>query len=236
MARALELHAIGWRDAATRAWDHARESLSEPDRRQLLLLASEQGWYDRVVFGLSAGDDLRQYALRFPLAERATVESQSAANGLDPAWAFALIRAESAWQPDVRSPANAYGLMQLLPATGQQMARQLGLDWPGTSLLLDPRANIRLGTRYLAQQADKFQGSPWLATAAYNAGSKPVQRWLGERGTLPADIFIETIPFRETRDYVTRVLAFSVIYDWRLNGAARRLSDRLPDPGRRYSG
>ena len=236
VARALELQTIGWRPEATRAWDHARESLAEPDRRQLLLLASEQGWYDRVVVGLSSGDDLRQYVLRFPLAERETVERESARNGLDPAWAFALIRAESAWQPDVRSPANAYGLMQLLPATGQQMARQLGLDWPGTSMLLDPQLNIRLGTRYLAQQADRFQGSPWLASAAYNAGPKPVQRWLGERGELPADIFIETIPFRETRDYVTRVLAFSVIYDWRLTGAARPLSDRLPDPGRRYTG
>ena len=236
VARALELHAIGWRAEATRAWDYARESLSEADRRQLLLLASEQGWHDRVALALSSGDDLRHYALRFPLAERETVERESARNGLDPAWAYALIRAESAWQPDVRSPANAYGLMQLLPATGQQMARQLGLDWPGTSMLLDPQTNIRLGTRYLAQQADRFQGSPWLASAAYNAGPAPVQRWLGDRGTLPADIFIETIPYRETRDYVTRVLAFSVIYDWRMNGQARPLSDRLPNPGRRYTG
>lgn len=236
IARALELYAIGWRVEAARAWDYARESLSEADRRQMLLLASEQGWHDRVVFGLSSGDDLRQYVLRFPLAERETVERESARNGLDPAWAFALIRAESAWQPDVRSPANAYGLMQLLPATGQQMARQLGLSWPGTSMLLDPQTNIRLGTRYLAQQAERFQGSPWLASAAYNAGPAPVQRWLGDRGTLPADIFIETIPYRETRDYVMRVLAFSVIYDWRMNGSARPLSDRLPDPGRRYTG
>lgn len=236
VARALELHAIGWRVEAARAWDYARESLSEADRRQMLLLASEQGWYDRVVFGLSSGDDLRQYVLRFPLAERETVERESARNGLDPAWTFALIRAESAWQPEVRSPANAYGLMQLLPGTGKQMARQLGLHWPGTSMLLDPQTNIRLGSRYLAQQAERFQGSPWLASAAYNAGPRPVQRWLGERAVLPADIFIETIPYRETRDYVMRVLAFSVIYDWRLNGEVRPLSDRLPDPGRRYLG
>lgn len=233
IARALELHAIGWRVEANRAWDHARESVSDTDRLQMVLLASEQGWHDRAVFALNSGDDLRHYALRFPVAERATVLRESAANGLEPAWAYALIRAESAWQPDARSPANAWGLMQLLPGTGQRMARQLGVNWRGTSTLLDPETNIRLGTRYLAQQAEQFQGSPWLASAAYNAGPTPVQRWLTERESLPADVFIETIPYRETREYVARVLAFSVIYDWRLNGNARPLSARLPDPGRR---
>ncbi|MEO8443655.1 MAG: transglycosylase SLT domain-containing protein [Gammaproteobacteria bacterium] len=232
VARALELQAVGWLPEAARAWDFARQGLGEADRRQLLLLASSQGWHDRVVFALSSGDDQRFYSLRFPLAERATVQRETARNALDPAWTYALIRAESAWQPDVRSPANAYGLMQLLPATGQRMARQLGMSWLGPGTLLDPEANISLGTRYLAQQAERFQGSPWLATAAYNAGPAPVLRWVDERGTLPADVFIETIPYRETRDYVTRVLAFSVIYDWRLNGAARPLSARLPDPGR----
>ncbi len=236
VARALELHAVGWRVEANRAWDHARKSLADADRLQLVLLASAQGWHDRVVFALNSGDDLRHYTLRFPVAERETVERESAANGLDPAWAYALIRAESAWQPDVRSHANAYGLMQLLPSTGKRMARQLGLNWRGTSMLLDPETNIRLGTRYLAQQAEQFQGSPWLASAAYNAGPTPVQRWLAERESLPADIFIETIPYGETRDYVARVLAFSVIYDWRLNGKARPLSARLPDPGRRPGG
>jgi soluble lytic murein transglycosylase len=233
IARALELHAIGWRVEANRAWDYVRESVADADRLQMVLLASEQGWHDRVVFALNTGDDLRHYTLRFPVAERETVERESAANGLDPAWAYALIRAESAWQPDVRSHANAYGLMQLLPSTGKRMARQLGINWRGTSMLLDPETNIRLGTRYLAQQAEQFEGSPWLASAAYNAGPTPVQRWLAERKALPADLFIETIPYRETREYVARVLAFSVIYDWRLNGTVRPLSSRLPDPGRR---
>lgn len=230
VARALELHAIGWRTEANRAWDFARAPLDDADRRQLALLASEQGWHDRVAFALNAGDDLRHYALRFPLAERETVEQEARRNGLDPSWAFAIIRAESAWQPDVRSAANALGLMQLLPGTGQQMARQLGMDWQGTRMLLDPGTNIRLGTRYLAQQADRFEGSTWLASAAYNAGPTPVKRWLAERGTLPADVFIETIPYRETRDYVTRVAAFSVIYDWRRNGEVQPLSGRLGVP------
>ncbi len=235
VARALELHAVGWLPEAARAWDFARQGMDEADRRQLLLIASEQGWHDRAVFALSSGDDARYYSLRFPLAQTETIQREAALNALDPAWTYALIRAESAWQPDVRSPANAYGLMQLLPGTGQLMARQLGETWRGPGTLLDPAANIRLGTRYLAQQAANFAGSPWLATAAYNAGPAPVRRWIDERRALPADVFIETIPYRETRDYVTRVLAFSVIYDWRLNGQARPLSARLPDPGKPYS-
>ena len=233
VARALELHAVGRRVEANRAWDFALVNLSDSDRLQLALLASAQGWHDRVAFALASGDNLRHYALRFPVAEQDTVERQSALNKLDPAWTLALIRAESAWQPDVRSGANAWGLMQLLPATGQQMARQLGVNWRGTSTLLDPQTNIQLGSRYLAQQAERFQGSALLATAASNAGPTPVKRWLAERGALPADVFVETIPYKETRDYVARVQAFSVIYDWRLHGKVRPLSSRLTLPGDR---
>jgi len=233
VARALELHAVGRRVEANRAWDFVLKDLSEPDRLQLALLASAQGWHDRVVFALATGDNLRHYDLRFPLAERETVEREAILNKVDPAWTLALVRAESAWQPDVRSAANAWGLMQLLPATGQQMARQLGVSWRGTTTLLDPQTNIQLGSRYLAQQSERFQGSALLATAAYNAGPTPVKRWLAERGALPADVFVETIPYRETRDYVARVQAFSVIYDWRLHGKVRPLSSRLTLPGGR---
>ncbi|MCE7903076.1 MAG: lytic murein transglycosylase [Gammaproteobacteria bacterium PRO9] len=227
VARALELHAIGWRTEAVRAWDFARVRAGDADRLPLILLASEAGWDDRVILALNRGDDLQHYRLRFPIDRRDTVEQASKANGLDPVWTLALIRAESAWQTDARSPVNALGLMQLMPATGQRMARELGIAWQGSGMLLDPVTNIRLGTRYLAQQAERFGGSPWLATAAYNAGPTPVQRWLSERGTLPPDVFIETIPYGETRDYVMRVLAFGVIYDWRLDGMARRMSSRM---------
>ena len=126
--------------------------------------------------------------------------------------------------------------MQLLPATAQRMARELGLAWAGAGSLTDPETNIRLGSRYLARQLERFGGSPWLASAAYNAGPRPVERWLAARAGLPADIFIETIPYSETRDYVPRLMAFSVIYDWRLHGKARPLSQRLLMPGQAQAG
>lgn len=236
VARALELQAVGWRAEATRAWDFAMRDAPKEHLLQALLIAAQQGWYDRALMTLNRGEDMRYYALRFPAGEREVVEREAASNGLDPAWVFALIRAESAFQSDARSHADAYGLMQLLPGTGKQMARELGITWNGTGTLLDAHTNIRLGTRYLAQQATRFGSSPWLASAAYNAGPAPVQRWLSARPTLAADVFIETIPYKETREYVARVLAFSVIYDWRLYGKARPLASRLPDPGQRYAG
>lgn len=232
LARALELHAVGWRTEAVRAWRHATLHMDEADLEQALLLANAQGWHDRAVLALGRDDKLRHYALRFPVDSRELVVDAAGAQGLDPAFTFALIRAESAWQPDARSHANALGLMQLLPSTGRRVARELGIPWRGEGTLLEPALNIRLGTRYLANQLEQFGGSPWLASAAYNAGPAPVRRWLGERPDLPADAFIETIPYGETRDYVARVLAFSVIYDWRLYGRAKPISSRLPAPGR----
>lgn len=236
LQRALELHAVDRRSEAVRAWEHGLRDASLEDRVLALHWADARGWYDRAVFNLRNDDELRYYRLRFPVAERPVVDREAQANGLDGAWVYALIRAESAWQPHARSHADAHGLMQLLPATGQRMARELGVPWNGTRTLLDPTTNIRLGTRYMARQAERFGNSPWLASAAYNAGPAPVERWLAQRGHLPADVFIETIPYHETRAYVPRILAFSVIYDWRLHGKARPLSSRLPDPGQRYAG
>ena len=110
--------------------------------------------------------------------------------------------------------------MQLLPGTARQLAKVENVAFSGSAALFDPDLNIRLGTHYLGNMADRYDGSPWLATAAYNAGQDPVSRWVAARDTLEPDFFIETIPYKETRDYVARVLAFSVIYDWRLHGSA----------------
>ena len=100
--------------------------------------------------------------------------------------------------------------------------------------MADVDTNIALGTRYLGNMAQHYDGSPWLASAAYNAGVDPVGRWIDARSALEPDFFIETIPYKETREYVARVLAFSVIYDWRLHGTALPLSSKLPRVGSAY--
>lgn len=135
---------------------------------------------------------------------------------------------------DARSHADAYGLMQLLPEVARKVARDAKLPYQRPSDLFVAEYNIKLGTRFLGQMANQYSGSPWLASAAYNAGGAPVKRWLEARGSLEPDFFIETIPYKETRDYVARVLAFSVIYDWRMNGKALPLSSRMPKVGQAY--
>ncbi len=159
---------------------------------------------------------------------------QAAEAGIDPSWAYAILRAESAWMSDARSGANARGLMQLLPDTAALVARRNGIAWSGAESLYDPITNIVLGTRYLAQMAARFNGAPWLASAAYNAGPSRVDQWLAARGSLPPDLFVARMPFKETREYVARVMSFAVIYDWRLNGTATPLSTRLTAIGETY--
>ena len=125
--------------------------------------------------------------------------------------------------------------MQLLPATAEQVARRNGLHWGGSDSLYDPATNIALGTRYLAHMAERYNGAPWLASAAYNAGPNRVDQWLAARGNLPPDLFVATIPFKETREYVARVMAFSLIYDWRLHGNAVPLASRMSAIGQSYA-
>jgi soluble lytic murein transglycosylase len=112
-----------------------------------------------------------------------------------------------------RSHAGALGLMQLMPATARATAKRHAIPLPRLSLLSEPDTNIRLGTAYLSEMAERFNGNLAYASAAYNAGPYRVSQWLDARGDLPLDIWIETIPFDETRNYVQNVLAFRVIYE-----------------------
>jgi soluble lytic murein transglycosylase len=235
LARAFEFFALDRLPDARREWDFAMPSLNAGQRRTAADLASALGWYDRAVYTLNQGDDLHLYTLRFPLARRDQIVRAANSAGIDPAWAYAIIRAESAWTADAHSGADAWGLMQLLPGTAAQLAKANKVRYGGAHDLLDPDINITLGTRYLGNMAEHYDGSPWLASAAYNAGVDPVGRWIDARDALEPDFFIETIPYKETREYVSRVLAFSVIYDWRMHGSASPLSAKLPRIGSAYA-
>jgi soluble lytic murein transglycosylase len=235
LSRAFEFFALNRLAEARREWDFSQSSLSVEQRRDAIALATKIGWYDRAVYAFSEGDEIHFYDLRFPLARRDQIERDSREAGIDPAFAYAIIRAESAWTTDAHSHADAYGLMQLLPGTASQLAKAAKMTYGGAHDLFDPDVNILLGTRYLGNMATRYDGSPWLASAAYNAGTDPVERWITQRETLEPDFFIETIPYKETREYVSRVLAFSVVYDWRLHGSALPLSARLPRIGQAYT-
>jgi peptidoglycan lytic transglycosylase len=231
LARAFEFFALDMLRPARREWDRAFADLTPAQQTQAVLLASKLGWYDRAIFAFGSSGQTDYYALRFPLADRDRVLDAARAAGVDPAWAYAIIRAESAWQTDARSGADARGLMQLLPGTAALVSRHTGLPYGGDASLYDPSVNIPLGTRYLARLAQRFDGSPWLASAAYNAGPVNVRRWIDARGDLDPERFIISIPFRQTRDYVRQVLSFATLYDWRLHGSALPVSTRLPAIG-----
>jgi len=232
IVRAMTLYRIDRTSWAQREWDWALTRFDDTQRRIAVDVAQDNGWFDRGVFGLnnvggkSRPEELRLYALRFPLHHDATIRREAAKYGIDPAWVAAEIRAESIFNPKARSAANAMGLMQVLPGTGAAVAKRIGLPWNGAASLYDADTNIALGTAYLRQMQDKY-GQTYVAIAAYNAGPAPVARWQSQRPAMDPDFWIETISYKETREYVARVLAFSVIYDWRLNGNAVPVSERM---------
>jgi soluble lytic murein transglycosylase len=226
----MGLHGIGRIPWATAEFNEATARLGAQARPIAVQVAQEHGWLDRAVFSLGKDnpDELRLYTLRFPLRYDAIIRREAARNRLDPAFVAAEIRAESIFNPAARSAANAIGLMQVIPSTGASVAGRIGIPWNGEASLLDPETNITLGTAYLRQLYDGFgEGRSYYTIAGYNAGPAPLNRWKSQRGHFDPDFFIETISYKETRDYVARVLAFSVIYDWRLNGDAARVTDRM---------
>ncbi|HEX8777466.1 MAG TPA: transglycosylase SLT domain-containing protein, partial [Rhodanobacter sp.] len=235
LRRAFELFAVDLPKLARREWSRALEGADERTRVLAVELADSRGWYDRAAFTLNHGEAMRYYTLRFPLASQDGLVLQAEQAGIDPAWAYGILRAESAWMNDARSGADARGLMQLVPATAALVAKRNGLAWTGGDSLYDPATSIALGTRYLAQVAARFNGAPWLASAAYNAGPNRVEQWVAARSALPPDLFIATIPYKETREYVARVLDYSVMYGWRLHGKVLPMSDRLTPIGQAYA-
>ncbi len=149
---------------------------------------------------------LAYWRILFPKAWWETIKTESAKNNLDPYFVASLIRQESEFNPSAISYANAWGLMQLLPSNGKQLAREEGMTHFQTFQLLDPETNIRLGTRYLRQMLDAVGGVPEYAMAAYNAGESRVQDWQAAGPYSGMDEFVESIPFTQTREYVEAIL------------------------------
>ncbi len=159
------------------------------------------------------GDQLPLEAKRviFPLDYWPIIERHATARSLDPFLIAALVAQESTFDPDVRSAANAYGLMQIVPATGKRLARSLGIRKFTTGKLTDPETNVKLGTFYFKGLVNQFGGAHF-ALASYNAGENRVERWIAERGPMPQDEFIDDIPFPETQLYVKKILGTAEDY------------------------
>jgi soluble lytic murein transglycosylase len=172
-------------------------------------------------FMAAGGERIPDEVLRiiFPLDYWPLITKYAKRHDLDPYLIAALMVQESTFTAEIRSSANAIGLMQLIPATGRRYARQLGIRNFSTASLRDPETNVRLGTEYFKDLVKRF-GSAHYALASYNAGENRVQSWIDERGQLPADEFTDDIPFAETQNYIKRILGTTDDYR-RLYGAGR---------------
>jgi len=157
-------------------------------------------------FMAAGGEDLPREVLTviYPIAYWDLIRRHSEANGLDPYFVAALVAQESTFVADVKSAANAYGLMQLLPSTARMYARKLNMKY-SSRLLTDPESNIRMGTAYLADKIKEF-GDMHLVLASYNAGERAVHRWQNERPGMVTEEFIDDIPYPETQNYVKKIL------------------------------
>jgi soluble lytic murein transglycosylase len=213
--RASEFFALRELTRARREWRFTTRDFSVRERQIAARVSDGWGQYNqaiRAMINARAWDDLD---IRFPLAFHESFINNSRVAVISPQWSIAIARQESAFMTDARSGAGAMGLMQLMPATAKQTARRHGVKYSAPIDLIDPYKNIKLGTAYLGNMFRRFSNNRILASAAYNAGPTRVKRWLNP--ALPLDVWIETIPFRETRNYVQNVLMFASIYSRRLN-------------------
>lgn len=227
VVRARELYFVGQDGRGRSEWDAFVRYLSDDEKLQAAILANRWGWHSRAIATAASLGEYDDLSLRYPLPFRESFERSSADASISTTWAYGIARSESLFMRDVRSHAGAIGLMQLMPATGREVAKEIKLPYSGLTTLTNPDHNIRLGTTYLGMMAERYNGNRIPATAAYNAGPHRVDRWLPEDGDIDARIWIENIPFNETRKYVKRVLAAQTIFHWRLNGSVQRMSAGL---------
>ncbi|HEX9626270.1 MAG TPA: transglycosylase SLT domain-containing protein [Acidiferrobacterales bacterium] len=226
---ARELYTLGEIMDARRQWAWTTRAMNNRQLQVAAVLAREWGWHDRAILTVAKSDHLDDLELRFPILYRDIVEATAERNNIDPSWVYGVLRQESAFVTDARSPAGALGLMQLMPQTGRQAGRRIKLTVRSNSAILDIENNLRLGASYLRTVLDVNRGNQVLATAAYNAGPNRVRGWLPATDGLPADAWVESIPYTETRNYVKNVLGFTAVYDYRLGVGPTRLVDRMVD-------
>ncbi|WP_295482175.1 transglycosylase SLT domain-containing protein [uncultured Pseudomonas sp.] len=215
--RALEFHARGQIVEGRREWYHVSRHFNRDEMVAQARLAYDLRWYFPAIRTISQAQYWDDLDIRFPMAHRDTLVREAKVRGLHSSWVFAITRQESAFMDDARSPVGASGLMQLMPGTAKETARKFSIPLASPAQVLDPDKNIQLGAAYLSQVHGQFNGNRVLASAAYNAGPGRVRQWLKGAKHLSFDVWVESIPFDETRQYVQNVLSYSVIYGQKLN-------------------
>ncbi len=206
--RALEFRQLSRFNQARREWNSLNKPLNRRQKLAAAKWANQHQWFSRAIFTLPQQSYWDDVNLRFPLAYKTIVSKHSKRNKLEPSLAFAIARRESSFMADAYSPAGALGLMQMMPATARFIAKKK----VKRNNLFNANTNVRYGTDYLKYLLKSVDNNEVIAAASYNAGSSRVNKWIKSHKALSADIWIETIPYKETRDYVKSVLAYRQIY------------------------
>jgi soluble lytic murein transglycosylase len=214
---------------ARRQWQFAIKNLSKEKLLTAAKLAQQWQWDQIAITTLVKADYWDDMALRFPVLYLNEVQNSADKNDLDPALLFGLMRQESMLDKNAVSSAGAKGLMQLMPETARRVAKTVSEPWLSDNDLFKPELNINYGGRYFRDLLTRFGGHVAVAGAAYNAGPNRAKKWLPITSAIPADIWIETIPFKETRKYVSTVLSYIIIYQHRLKKGSLKLKSLLRD-------
>jgi soluble lytic murein transglycosylase len=196
-------------------WYKVLEDAPDAQRKQeLALLASNRGWHRMAIDAAARAEAWDALEVRFPTPYSGIFKQHASTWQVPSTELMAIARRESAFYPQARSPVGARGLMQIMPATGRQVASSLGAPHAGSDLY-QVEHNVLLGSAYYRQLLDRFDGNRVFALTAYNAGPHRVARWRNKPGEgLPVEVWIETIPFRETRNYVKAVLSYNVVFQY----------------------
>ncbi|MBL4759859.1 MAG: lytic transglycosylase domain-containing protein [Mariprofundaceae bacterium] len=209
----FQLHETG---KASREWNRGLRNASQQTWLQALQLAASWGWYDRIIQAATRTGAYDALSLRFPLGYLDDVQHVAKQTGVKNSLIWSVIRQESVFNSNAVSHRGARGLMQLMPTTADYISKKSGLGKVPKQELFLPPINIQLGSLYLADLLKRFDNQPALAIAAYNAGPARVKRWQKQTPINDMNIWVELIPFNETRRYVQQVIAFTAVYDWRL--------------------
>ena len=215
--RARELHFLKRHDKARAQWRYETRRMTDQEKHAAAFLALRWEQPNWSILALAAANHQDDLSLRFPIVYGVKIFEEAQRNKIDPAWILAVARQESAFVSHAKSTAGALGVMQLIPSTAQMVAKKRNLAFAGESTLLEPYTNIQLGSSYLKMMLEKHQDNSILATVAYNAGPGRIRQWLPTYD-MAADLWIETIPYKESRDYIKNILIYTAVYQEMLGG------------------
>ncbi|MFT6731873.1 MAG: soluble lytic murein transglycosylase [Polaribacter sp.] len=214
--RAYEFFQLGRLNLARSEWNNLKSKTSKSHLVTLAQIAHDWGWDHQSILAFAKSQRIDDIDKRFPLYKLSKYESESEQHQIPLSWAYAITRQESAFKVDAISSAGAKGLMQLTHNTAKHVYRKnkktTHHPYSNSKQLLEPDTNIELGVAHLGELLKAFNGHLILATAAYNAGSHRVEQWLLDNAVSDPILWIEQIPFKETREYVKNVLTYQEIY------------------------